>query len=130
MDARSECLVEVLEEAHTTTNPKEGCDMTPTATEIGLSGWVGGRLLTILVDCGSTHDFIQDMVVKKLGITMEPLPAFRVFIASGEFLVCKEVCRQVTLTLQNVVLTEDLFILNLGGSNVMLGIQWFEKLGW
>lgn len=60
---------------------------------------------------------------------MEPLDAFHVFIGSEEFLVCREVCRQVSLTLQNVVLTEDLFILGMGGVNVVMGLQWLEKLG-
>lgn len=57
------------------------------------------------------------------------MPVFRVFIGSGEFLVCPEVCRQVSLTLQNVVLNEDLFVLGMGGANVVLRIQWLEKLG-
>lgn len=68
-------------------------------------------------------------MVHKLGIPIEPLPVFHLFIGSGEFLVCKEVCRQVTLTLQNTIITKDLFMLRMGGTNVMLGIQWLEKLG-
>lgn len=68
-------------------------------------------------------------MVQKLGIPVEPLPAFQVFIGSGEFLVCKEVCHQVLLSLQNTVFTEDLFVLGMGGANVVLGIQWLKKLG-
>lgn len=37
------------------------------------------------------------------------------FIGSGEYLVCKEVCRQV--------------VLSMGGANIILGIQWLGKLG-
>lgn len=143
MDANKECLVEVLEEADPITPSKEDDNTNQAATEISLHafsgtynprtirvmGWVGGRPLTILVDSGSTQNFIQDTEVQKLGMTVEPLPTFRVFIGSSEFLVCKEVWRRVTITLQNVVLTEDLFVLSMGGTNVVLGIQWLEKFG-
>lgn len=96
---------------------------------IRVTGWLEGKPLTILVDNRSTYNFIQESVVQKLGIPVEPLDAFCVFIGSGEFLVCREVCRQVSLTLQNMVLIEDLFVLDMGGANVVLGIQWLEKLG-
>lgn len=132
-----------LEDVDTIIVLKEGDNASLEATEISLhafsgiynprtirvTSWVGGWPLTILVDSGSTHNSIQDMVVHKLGMVVEPLPAFRIFIGSGEFLVCKEVCERVTITLQNIVLTEDLFVLSIGGTNVVLGMQWLEKLG-
>lgn len=143
LDAMSKCLVEVLDESHAIADTEEVLEPGPASIEISLhtfSGtynprtirvtrWVDGRPLTILVDSGSTHNFVQNIVVRKLGIPVEPLPAFDIFIGSGKFLVCREVCRQVTVILKNVVLTEDLFVLGMGGANVVLGIQWLEKLG-
>lgn len=70
-------------------------------------GWVLGRPLSVLINSGSTHNFIQELVVTGLGYEVEALPVFKVFIGSGEYLVCKEVCRQVGITIQNTVVTED-----------------------
>lgn len=77
----------------------------------------------MLIDSGSMHNFIQESVVEHLGYVMEPLPAFKVFIESGEHLVCKDVYRQVGIAIQNTTVTEDLFVLPMGGANIVLGIQ-------
>lgn len=57
-----------------------------------LRGKVKGRDLTILIDSGSTHNFVQDNVAYKLEVGLQPLPEFKLFIGSGEYLVCREVC--------------------------------------
>lgn len=46
----------------------------------------------ILIDSGSTHNFVQEAVAYKLGIGIQSLPEFKVFIGSGEYLVYREVC--------------------------------------
>lgn len=65
----------------------------------------------------------------RLEYDVKALPAFKVFIGREEYLVCKEVYRQVGITIQNTVVTEDLFILPMEGANIVLGIQWLGKLG-
>lgn len=96
---------------------------------IHLTGWVLGRLLSILIDSGSTHNFIQELVVVHLGYASESLASFKVFIGSDEHLVCSDVCRRVEINIQNTTLIKDLFVLPMGGANIVLGIQWLAKLG-
>lgn len=100
------CLVELLNQ-HGDSECEEGLDNPGTTTEISLQafsgsfnprtirlkGWVLGRPLSVLIDSGSMHNFIQKSVVTKLGYAVEGLLPFKVFIGSGEYLVCKEVCR-------------------------------------
>lgn len=88
-----------------------------------------GQLLSVLIDSSSTHNFIQASMVSRLGYVVEALPAFQVFIGSGEYLVCKEVCRQVGITIQNTMVTEDLFVLPMSGANIVLGFYWLVSLG-
>lgn len=83
----------------------------------------------MLINSGSTHNFIQESVVSRLGYAVESLPPFKVFIGSREYLVCKDVCRQVEISLQNTLVTEDLFVLPMGGANIVLRIQWLGTLG-
>lgn len=66
-----------------------------------LKGSVRGRELTILIDSGSTHNFIQDSVAYHLGIGMQSLEEFKAFISSGDYLVCREVCRHVLFDTRN-----------------------------
>lgn len=66
---------------------------------IHLTGWVLGQPLSVLIDSGSIHNFIQESVVSRLGYVSEPLAAFNVFIGSGEQLVCNDVCRKVEINI-------------------------------
>lgn len=76
MDTRQECLIEMLEDLQPTEDTGEVSECGPMSTEISLhafSGtynprtirvtkWFEGKPLTIFVDNGSTHNFIQDSV--------------------------------------------------------------------
>lgn len=120
---------EVEEEARNSATTTEISMQAFNPRTIKLSEWVQGRPLSVLIDNGSTHNFIQETVVTRLGFEVESLPAFKVFIGSGEYLVSKEVCRQIVISIQNTTVTENLFVLLMGGANIVLGIQWLGKLG-
>lgn len=66
---------------------------------------------------------MQDAITRKLGLGLQSLLAFCVFIKSREYLVCNEVCRQVPLLIQGHTMLEDLFILHMEEANVLLGIH-------
>lgn len=61
--------------------------------KIRVMGQIYGKPLSILIDSGSTHNFIQDTVVQKMGLQVLALLEIIVFIGNGDFLVCKGVCR-------------------------------------
>lgn len=137
MDVEGDCLVEIMDQ-----RDEADLNESVTTTEISfhafagtfnprtirMTGWLQGRPLLILINSGSTHNFIQESVMSRLGFEVQTLTEFRVFIGSGEYLVSKEVCRQMSITIQNTVITEDLFVLSMGDANIVLGIQWLEKL--
>ena len=50
-------------------------------------------------------------------------------LGTGDTVQGEGVCKGVVLDLQGVTIVEDFLILPLGSSNVILGIQWLEKLG-
>ncbi|KAH9775893.1 hypothetical protein KPL71_006536 [Citrus sinensis] len=94
-----------------------------------LVGKVGSHSFQVLIDSGSTHNFIKPAVAKRLGLPIQPTANFCVYIGNGDFLVCKYVCPQVALTMQGTVFTLDLFVLPIEGPDVVLGIQWLQLLG-
>lgn len=96
---------------------------------IRLAGSIDGQQLAILMDSGSTHNFVQRSVAYKLGIPTRSLPEFRVYIGSGDYLIFCEVCPHVKIIIQEVTLIQDLYVLTMEGANVVLGVQWLETLG-
>ncbi|PKI43984.1 hypothetical protein CRG98_035660 [Punica granatum] len=63
-------------------------------------GIMGKRLLHILVDSGSTHNFLNEEVGKKLGCQTELMSAVRVAVANGNELKCERVCKKFRWRMQ------------------------------
>lgn len=86
MNVEHGCLVEVIE-----INPEpdlateeEGCDMEVSLHTLSgsynprmirMAGTVRGQQLSVLIDSGSMHNFIQESVAHKLGIALEEFPS-------------------------------------------------------
>ena len=51
---------------------------------------VGNKRLCILIDLGSTHNFIDVEIITKLGCVMEPITELKVMVANGNELRCKK----------------------------------------
>ncbi|GJW03015.1 ty3-gypsy retrotransposon protein [Tanacetum coccineum] len=83
----------------------------------------------VLIDNGSTHNFIRPDVVEKICLPIKSTKAFKVYIGSGESLLCESVCSSVTLHMQGVVMEVDLYVLPMQGPDVVLGIQWLQNIG-
>ena len=94
-----------------------------------LIGEIDSHTFQVLIDSGSTHNFIKPALAERLGLAIHPTTNFRVYIGNGDFLVCKQFCPQVNLTMQGTAFMVDLFILPIEGTDVVLGIQWLQKLG-
>ena len=59
-----------------------------------------GRLVHILIDSGSTHNFVNSKFARKLDCCKVPSPAFRVMMANEECLQCKEIYLVVPMEIQ------------------------------
>ncbi|GKA73965.1 ty3-gypsy retrotransposon protein, partial [Tanacetum coccineum] len=94
-----------------------------------LWGKIGDTRVHILIDNGSTHNFIRPDVVERLRVPLQATKVFKVYIGSGETLMCESVCSQVTLHVQGLDLKVDLYVLPMRGPDVVLGIQWLQQLG-
>lgn len=81
----------------------------------------------VLIDSGSTHNFIQVRVAKKFGLP-PPAQGFRVLVGNGEELNCTSLCQQIGPHLDSHVFSVDLFVLPLSGVEIVLGVQWLKIL--
>lgn len=94
-----------------------------------LTGTIKNKNLTILIDGGSTYNFIQDRLVKFLGLPIINSPTFNVMVGNGESLSCTSYCPNVPVSLGSSLFHIDLYILPISGAEIVLGIQWLRTLG-
>nr|GMD63279.1 Transposon Ty3-G Gag-Pol polyprotein [Ipomoea batatas] len=94
-----------------------------------LWGQVGGDQIQVLIDGGSTHNFIQPSIAERLNLATKQVTPFRVYIGNGDSLACTYCCQNATLVMQGNEFEVDLYILPIQGPDVVLGVQWLQSLG-
>ncbi|GKA66379.1 ty3-gypsy retrotransposon protein [Tanacetum coccineum] len=94
-----------------------------------ITGFINTYPVTVLIDCGSTHNIVQPRIAKHLSLPTNPLEPFRVMVGNGQFIHCSEYCSDVTLQLQKTKFTILFFVLPIEGADVVLGISWLGALG-
>lgn len=94
-----------------------------------VTGFFKKEALRILIDCGSSSNFIKASAVKRLHMKTVPVKEFRVVTGGGEKLVCDQKCEQVSLVVQDTKIVVDLYVLEVTGCDIVLGIQWLAELG-
>ena len=96
---------------------------------IRIKGIINEQEVSVLIDGGSTHNFIQPTVAEQLSLPIHPITPFRVFVGNGASLKCSFACLKTQIMLQGNSFDIDLFILQVKGSDVILGVQWLQDLG-
>lgn len=94
-----------------------------------LRGEVNGNEVIIMVDPGATHNFISSQVIEALGVECNPSRSFGVSLGTGEMVVSPGECKSVVVQVQGVTIVEDFLAINLGNSDMILGLKWLEMLG-
>ena len=80
-------------------------------------------MFNILIDIGSTHNFISCEMVIKLGCVMETVAELKVLTANGEELKCNAICKQFKWVMQGQLFVADVLALPLENYDLVLGIQ-------
>ena len=79
--------------------------------------------LFILVDSGSTHNFINNQVADMLCCKLTSIKALIVQVADGETMTCTSVCNNLQWSMQGVGFAADVFILDLKNYDMILGTK-------
>ncbi|XP_020245319.1 uncharacterized protein LOC109823445 [Asparagus officinalis] len=95
---------------------------------IEVVGYYKNQAVSILIDSGSTHNFINSKLVKKLGLLVTESNSFDVLVAIGELIKGGGVCNEVSLECQGVKIQVDLLVMPMGGSQIILGADWMKTL--
>lgn len=87
------------------------------------------KRVIVLVDCGASHNFISAAVVKKQQIPVTTAQPYTVEVGDGRRIRCEGVCNNVKLQIQGMQIQEDLFVFEMTGVDVVLGMEWLASLG-
>lgn len=90
-----------------------------------VTGYYRKRALQMLLDTASTHNFMDIAVAKKLGCKLVSKPPMLVRVADGGRVMCDTMIEGFQWKIQSMSFTADLYLLPLGGCDVVLGVQWF-----
>ncbi|PWA47683.1 hypothetical protein CTI12_AA343190 [Artemisia annua] len=92
-------------------------------------GKVGKHDIHILVDCGSTHNFLDKGIAKKLGCNVKPTCPLAMTVANGSNLITDSECKDFKWQFGSIPFSTDVMLLPLGGYEMVLSIQWLATLG-
>ncbi|XP_026415875.1 uncharacterized protein LOC113311250 [Papaver somniferum] len=96
-------------------------------TTIKIKGFVKKHGLTILIDSGSTHSFLDPVAAKRSGCTLTPTPTLQVTVADDNKLLSHAKCAEFSWSMQGHNFSHDLHILELGGCDMVLGVDWMRE---
>jgi len=120
------CEVLVGEEPEISLNAITG---TPSPKTMRLIGFLKLHRVIILIDSGSTHNFVDSKLIAQLGIIPHNHNSVKVRVANGEVVLSPGRCDDIGLKMQGSTFQVNLFVLPLAGCDVVLGIQWLQLLG-
>ena len=83
----------------------------------------------MLIDSGSTPNFIHCKLSNSLNCFIYLAPQFQVMIAYGGSINCSGKCHKITLIMGKYVLNSPMISISMGGVDVILGRQWLQSLG-
>jgi hypothetical protein len=77
---------------------------------------VGTTIFTVLLDLGSTHNFITDDATLYIVLPLQRHPRLTATVENGERVICLGVIREAPLTFNNDTFCIDLFVIHLPGT--------------
>jgi len=100
-----------------------------TPQAIKIEGHIKKKKLIVLIDSGSTHNFIHCKIAKELNCFLYLAPECQVMVASGDTINCFGKCHNIKLSMGEYVLNSPMLSIPMGGDDVVLGVQWLQSLG-
>ena len=101
----------------------------PSSETFRVYGTIKNTRLTILIDSGSTHNFLQARVAQFLNLPVETTRPLRVLIGNGSVLDCNQHCPDTQLSIQGHSFPVTFHLLQISGADTMLGIDWLKQFG-
>lgn len=96
---------------------------------IKLMGVIKEVPVVVLVDSGATHNFISQQLVHKMNWAVVDTPCMSIKLGDGSYSKTKGTCEGLEVDVGDVHLEIDAQLFDLGGVDMVLGIEWLRTLG-
>ena len=93
-----------------------------TPQTLKIEGYTKKKKVIVLIDSGSTHNFIHYKLVKALNFFVYPTPEFQVMIANGGTINCSGRCNSINLIMGEYVMNIPMIAIPMGGVDIVLGV--------
>jgi len=100
----------------------------PSYSTMRIQGSIGNRQLHILIDGGSTHNFLKDRLARRLQCDVREVGPLSVGVADGKRLTTNQLCHDFRWNMQGNWFTTDVLLLPLESYDMILGVQWLLPL--
>jgi hypothetical protein len=100
-----------------------------TPQTLKLIGYIKHWKVMILVDSGSTHNFIHCRIAQETHCYIHVVNNFQIMIANGGSMKCEGSCENVHLQIGDYHLKSHIFSIDMGGCDIVLGADWLRTLG-
>lgn len=124
-----ELLPAESEEPLVTLHALHGVKLQSTNQTMKLVGFYKKQKLHVLEDSGSTHNFLDAVVAKRVGCTTQATRRQRVMVANGDNLVCNSQCKDFEWSIQGTNFVTDVLIMPIKGCELILGMEWLNAFG-
>jgi len=107
-------------------NPTISCNALAgiiTPQTINIEGHIKKEKVIVLIDLGSTHNFIHCKITKELNCFLYRAPECQVMVASGGPINFSGKCHNIKLYVGDYVLNSPMLSIPMGGADVVLGVQ-------
>ncbi|KZV39307.1 peroxidase 64 [Dorcoceras hygrometricum] len=92
-------------------------------------GSIEGREVVVMVDSGASHNFVSRKLVTELGLPVDESVKFGVCLGDGGRVPCHGLCKGLIVDLHSCVVEVDSYAFQLGGVDLILGVDWLRTLG-
>ena len=100
-----------------------------TPQTLKIEGNIKNKKVIVLIDSGSTDNFIHCKISKELNLFLYPALECQVMVANGRTINYSGKCHNIKLKMGEYVLNIPILSIPMGGSDVVLGVQWLQYLG-
>jgi hypothetical protein len=85
-------------------------------------------MVIILVDSGSTHNFIHHRISQETNCYIRALNNFQIMIVDGGSMKCGGHCENVCLQIGQYHMKSHMFSIDMGDCDIVLGVEWLQTL--
>ncbi|XP_021995709.2 uncharacterized protein LOC110892882 [Helianthus annuus] len=100
----------------------------PSYSTMRVIGAIGTKPLQILIDSGSTHNFLNLELALRMRYPIKEVAELNITVADGNKTSCTQLCENFKWMMQGNWFSTDVMLVPLSNYDMVLGVQWLQTL--